>query len=302
MNELEQGNASMSLEESPEIVAPAGTVTPPAQEPVETPPAAQEEPDPEGTVVIPQGKVVPLTALQAERAKRKEADKLLSAKDQEIAAIKEKAQKYDEAAAYLQQAKPYIEKAKADFQRQSAPPEPQGPLTEAEAVEYAKDFDLYTSDGKPDIARAQRIAARHEKLSERKAQQAVSPILQTEAQRQSNALFQHYAQQPEINGVKIDSQVLAQVWQTVPPDMIVQPGVAEVLFNNALAIQIRSGKVAKPAPPPVVPTESLGGGAAAPAPLSDVSQRFMSAAGIQKKTFTELREQFKPGQSNSLES
>jgi len=114
-------------------------------------------------------------------------------------------------------------------------------------------------------------------------------------------LYQQYLSQPEVNGIKIDKNLLAEAWNSVPPEVSADPRVAQVLFMNTIGRQIISGQKPMQAPAPVVPTESLGGQVSQERPLSDTSQRFMSAAGISKKSFTELREQFKPGQSNSLE-
>lgn len=304
MNELENGTVSMSLEEPQEIVTPAVT-TP--QEPA--PAAVPEDADPDGTIAGAGGvKFVPLGAVKAERERRQAAEKAAKDKDAEVAGLKEKAQRYDEASQYLEQARPIIEKIKARpdiLKLADQPPapvaEPQGPLTPQEAIEYAKDFDLYKADGAPDVDRAQRIAKRHSDMNARQTQAAIHPILQTEAQRQSTALYQQYLQQPEINGIKIDPKFLAETWNSVPPEVSADPRVAQVLFMNTIGRQLLSGQKPILAPAPVVPTESLGGPANTDRPLSETSQRFMSAAGISKKQFTELREQFKPGQSNSLE-
>lgn len=301
--EQEQATMSVSLEDAaPAVVEtppPAAAAPPPA---VETPPN-QDEPEPEGTILAANGeKLVPLGALRAERGKRKDAEKALETQKSEFEPLKQKAVKYDEAASYLQQAKPYIEKAKADLQRQHAPVEPRGPLSPTEAEEYAKDFDLYTADGKPDIVRAQRIAARHEKMSERKAQQMVTPLVQNEAQRTSQMIYQQIIAQPEINGFKLDKRFLDEAWQAVPPEMIAaNPNVANVVRLVAMGRQIESGHKPVQAPPPVVETASVGTGAQRDQPLTQSSQRFQQASRMKPAEFKETREKYTPGAPNSLE-
>lgn len=303
MNELEQGTVSMSLEEAPEVVTPAVT-TPP----VETPAPATEEADPDGTISGAGGiKFVPLGAVKAERERRQAAEKAVKDKDTEVAGLKEKAQRYDEASQYLEQARPIIEKIKARpdiLKLADQPPAPVTPVVdpaaEAEAVEYAKNFDLYTPEGKPDVPRAMRIIKFHDDRAAKQAQQAVHPILKTEAERQAQANFQHFVNQPEVNGYKIDPRLLREAFDNVG-EVAADPRVAQVLFMNTLGRQIIAGHKPITAPPPVVPTEALGGQVSQERPLTETSQRFMSAAGISKKSFTELREQFKPGQTNSLE-
>lgn len=289
--------------------APAAETPPaPTQEAVTPPPAPQntEEGEPEGVINAPTGeKYVPLGAVQAERGKRKEAEKALSAKDQEIASLREKAIKYDEAAQYLAQAKPYIEKAKADLQRQNQPQTPAeqpGPLTSAQAEAYAKRFDLFTTDGKPDVARAQEIAKDHEEQMRRVAQQTVAPLMQNEAQRVSTTLYQQYLNRPEVNGFKIDPKYLANTWNTVPPEMIAaNPQIGEVLFRTALATQIMEGGKPIQAPPPVVPTEGVGSGTPREQALSGHSFKFQQASGMKPQDFRDTREKYTPGQPNSLE-
>lgn len=308
MDELQNGSVSMSLEDQPEIVGPAPT-TPEAPAQAPPPVTEAEDPDPDGTISGAGGiKFVPLGAVKAERERRQAAERAAKDKDAEVASYKDKAAKYDEAADKIRQGIPIIEKIRnrPDILKMlDQPPAPVTPAVdpalEAEALEMAKDLDLFMPDGKHDVAKALRILQRTDQRAAKQAQQAVSPILQTEAQRQSNALYQYYAQQPEINGFRVDPKVLAEHWKNVPAESSADPRIAHVLYMNAIGQQVLSGQ--KPIVPlaPVVPTESLGGAVTQERPLSDTSERFRTAAGIQKKTFTELRETFKPGQSNSLE-
>lgn len=300
---------SVSLEEPASIVGPGQSVDEPQAPVVEPAAAVVEDQEPEGTMTTPAGKVVPLAALQAERGKRKEAEgKILS--DAELSALRDKAQKYEQTAAYVQQAQPIIEaiRSRPDLvqlaKQPAAPaPVPAGPLSEQEAVDYAKDFDLYTTDGKPDVDRAQRIAKRNADINARQMQQTVAPLVQNEAQRQSAQLYQRYLNTPEVNGIKIDARYLAEAWNTVPPDLIAaNPQVGEVLFRTALANQVLAGhKPATVTTPPVVPTESVGGGRPAEGVLTAVDEKFLAAAGMKRADFQSTANQYKPGHSNSLE-
>jgi hypothetical protein len=295
---MEPETVGMSLEESEVVtppVAPAVESPPPA--PVLAAPQAVEEPEPEGTIEIPQGKVVPLGAVQAERAKRKEAERLASEKDAKIAELSQKAQAYDEAKGYLDQARPIIEEIR---QKKNQPTQP-APEADQRLINYAKEFDLFDAAGKPDVARAKRILDFHTSEAQRIAQQAVAPILQTEAQRQAAQMYHHYVNQPEVNGFKIDANTLAKVWNTVPPEIAVQPGVAEVLYNTALGLQLRSGHKPTQAPPPPLVSESVGAGKPTETTLTSLDERFLQASGMKPSDFKETRERYKPGQNNSLE-
>src|SRR5687767_12164816 len=225
-DELQNGSVSMSLEDTPEITGPTPTPAVTQEPPQPTPPPAPEaeDADPDGTISGAGGiKFVPLGAVKAERERRQAAEKAAKDKDAEVASYKEKALKYDEAAGYLQQAKPIIEKIRSRpdiLKLADQPPAPVTPVVdpalEAEALEMAKDLDLFLPDGKHDIAKALRILQRTDQRAAKQAQQAVSPILQTEAQRQSQAYYQHFLNQPEVNGVKVDPRFLQETWNSVP--------------------------------------------------------------------------------------
>ena len=287
---------SMSFDEPSEVPPPAEATPDPV---AEAPPAepVDTEPEPEGTITIPQGKVVPLGTVQAERGRRKEAEKALAAKEQEIQALAEKAKNWDEAKVYLDQAKPYIEKARADLQRPK-----DTPAVDPALEQYAKDFDLYTADGKPDVERAGRIMKFHDDRAQKTAQQLVAPILQTEASRTAQGLFQQYVSRPEQNGVKVDAKLLAEAFQMVGPELIAQnPAVAEVLYMNTIGRQLLSGQKPVSAPPPPLVSESLGPGKTPDVALTDMDTKFMQAAQMKPSDFKETRDRYKPGQNNSLE-
>lgn len=289
MSDLAPG--TVSLEENalpPEVETPE---TPP-----ETPPPvaqSSDEPDPEGTVVNPGGeKLVPLSALAAARQAAREAK-------EQVAALKPKAEKVDQIVSEWQAAQPLLERAR---QQTAPPPAPKGPLSEADAVEYAKDLDLYRPDGTPDVDRAQRLAARQQAIAEKQAQQYVQPLIQHTAESQSRANFEQAAAFRGDQGIQADRGILQQIWSGVPAEMSAQPHIARVLWSQAVAESLLQGKIkvgAATVPPPVV-TESLGGSTTKPA-LSVQERRFADAAGITTKTFEEISARFKPGERNSLE-
>lgn len=294
---------ALSLEENAEVVGfeqATGTEDPP-------PVVTDDDPEPEGTITIPQGKVVPLGAVQAERGKRKEAEKALAAKDAELEPLKQKAAKYDEAAQYLQQAQPIIEalRARPDLvaQAKNPPPrvEPKGPLSEADAIEYAKDFDLYKTDGTPDVDRAQRIAKRHADMSERSTQQALKPFNdQTALQQSTNNRAYILNLKDAAGNALVDPKALDTVWKDVPTEMSARPEVANLLYLTALGLQTQNGKGPKTAAPPLI-TESLGGSKPGPETLTRTDEAFMRASTMPRKEFETTRNSYKEGQTNSLE-
>jgi len=307
---------SVNLEEGAEVVG-GSLVAPetPAPEPVKEPetPAVTTTPDdadPEGTIEGSQGvKFVPLDAVKAERARRKESDAKLKEKDTLIEQYKAKADQFDQAAQYLDQAKPIIEtlKQRPDLVAlaKNPPPvkEPDGPLTKEEAEQYAKVLDLYTADGKLDIDRAQTAAKLNASLSQRQAAQAVAPFQQREAQQQSEYHRRQILgfKDPQGNAL-VDPEALNAVWRMVDPSESAKPEVATTLYRLAMGLAVEKGLTTKQTKTePVVHTESIGGGKPGPEALNSVGQAFQRASGMPLKDYTALRDTVKVGESNVLE-
>jgi hypothetical protein len=289
---LPAGAQALEPEEGTAIVGPDPTV-------------AQEDAEPAGVVEQNGVKMVPLAALKETRTQLKEQ---LKAKDTEIGTLKPKAEKYDQVEPQIRAAMPIIEgiQRRPDLVAQLNQPAPApkvaaGPLSEAEAVDYAKDFDLYKADGSPDIDRAQRIAKRHADMSARSTQAAITPFVQNEAQRQSAANFANVAAYVDPSGNSVDRTILENVWRNIPVEMSAKPEVAGVLYRMALAEQIIQGKAPKPGLAPALITESPGGRALAAPSITQIDTQIMKAAGISDKQYAETAARFKPGQSNFLE-
>jgi hypothetical protein len=290
---------SISLEENAlEIETPPPPVTP------ETPPPAVQNADdgePEGTIVNPGGeKLVPLGALAGTREKLRAEKEAREKVEAEVATLREQTKEIEQIRTAWQAAQPVIQQAR---QAQQPPPKPAGPLSEQEAIEYAKDLDLYKLDGTPDTARAQRLASRQEALAARAAQQHVQPLQQQNAQTQSAANFQAVAAWKDATGAVVDSAILREIWATMPPEMTAQPNIAAVMYRVAVGETVLRGKH-KPAvqpPPPVLETASLSGGTPARQELSSQERGFIEAVGMKPKDYEETSARYKPGERNSLE-
>lgn len=271
--------------------------------------AAEPEGEPDGTITTTSGvKMVPLAAVTETRAKLKDAKATIAAKDTELATVKAKADKYDQVEPQIRAAMPIIEgiQRRPDLVAQLHQPapraqEPAGPLTAEEAVEYARDFDLFTPDGKPDVDRAQRIAKRHDVMSQRSTAAAVAPFAMNEAQRQSQTNLQSVAAYRDAAGHVVDPTILKAIWEKVPAEMSAKPEVAGVLYRMALAEQMIQGKMPKPGPGPVVQTEGVGHRTTVAQTITGIDQSMMKAAGIAEKDYKETSARFQPGRSNFLE-
>ena len=293
MSEVPDGSVSL---EDPITPDPVEETPPPVAE-AAAPPANSEDAEPEGTIVNPGGeKLVPLSALVNQR---REA----AAAKAELAALKPKAEKFDQVAQEWQAVQPLIQQVRNGTYQPPKPVEtPAGPLTEQDAIEYAKDLDLYKADGTPDTARAQRLAARQEALADRKAQQYIAPLQQQSAQQQSAAHFEHVASWKDTTGAVVDRAILQDIWSKMPAELTAQPNVAAVMYRVALAETMLQGKhKAAPVPPPAPQhTESIG---AAPtrSEMSAFERNFTQAVDMKPKEYEAISSRYKPGERNSLE-
>lgn len=294
---LEDENPSLeSLSQPQEPPAPAET----PQEAAQTPPPA-DEPEPDGTVVNPNGeKLVPLSALAAKRQEASSAKAALAEKEAKIAELEAKAQQLEQIKGDWQRVQPLIQRFQSG---QLQPPAPQAPQVNEAAIKYAKDFDLYKTDGTPDVDRAQRIMDFHAAQAREQAQQLVQPLYQQTAQQQSQTNFQAALGFKDKNGIQVDKTILQEVWNMMPPEMTANPQIAKVLYKVAYAdtIQAMGLKPAVQAPPPPLVTESLGGNTAPPRELTAIDRAMMSAGSIKAKDYESISANFKPGQTNSLE-
>lgn len=301
MSDVAPGSVSLEDDNSAQFDAPPPTPEAPAATPPE--PVASEDTEPEGVVVNPNGeKLVPLNVVADLRGKVRETKSALEAKDAEIAALKDIKAKYDQVAGEWQAVQPLIQQLKNQPPPPPATPKPAGPLSPQDAIEYAKDLDLYKADGTPDVDRAQRLAARQQTLAQQSAQQLVQPIYAHTAQQQSRLQLEQMAQMKGPNGIAVDRGTLEQIWGMIAPEMSARPEVAAMLWRQALAETVLNGKYKAPvtAPPPPVQTESLGGTAPV-RELSQIDRNMMQAATIKPKEYETISANFKPGQSNSLE-
>lgn len=296
---------AVNLEDEPAAITP-----PPTEPAAPDPQTPQDEPDPEGTVEIPSGKVVPLAALQETRGKVKELNTALSAKDQEIAQLREKAAKVDQIQQEWQAVQPLIQQIKTQPPAAPKPAETdphmvvgKNPVTGAPItlLDYTKTLDLYDPSGRPDIERGLALLGVQQYQADRRAQAHVAPIQQHTAATQAQQMRASFAQIKDANGKTVNPAVLDQMFAIVPPEMAARQDVATVLYYAAKGLEAHGTKGAAPPPPPVLPTESVGDGIPAKTELTTADRRMMEAAGIGEKEFTKIASGFKPGQRNVLE-
>lgn len=125
-------------------------------------------------------------------------------------------------------------------QQQQQPPPPQ--VDDTDAAEFAKDMDLYTADGQPDVARARRQLDRLDKRAEQKAQQYVQPLAQHTVKQQSDGLL-HRAMNTVVQGVKPHPDDIRAVWSRLDPSVTATVEGARQVFVQALGLSAAAGRL-----------------------------------------------------------
>jgi hypothetical protein len=285
---VEDDTPAEASAEAPPAAAPAA---PAVAEPV-VQPAAEDTPAEVESVEVAGKKYVPVGALIGERKQRQ--------------ALQDRAAKADELEAYVRDARPYVEflKNNPDLLKPRtapAPAAPHEPATDPRAEQLAKTLDLYTTDGKPDLARANTLQTLITQTAQAIADKAIGPVQERNAQDQSARNFQIALTVKDADGRSPSQEALTQIWRTMPAHQTADPNVASILALTALGLD-RVSRKAAPAPPAHAPivTESPGGPARRPS-LSALETKIARDRGISDSKWQELTVGHVPGRAAQLE-
>lgn len=259
---------------------PQPPVTPPVTDDVATP-----EPEPQAV----DGKV-PLAALLETREKLKEA--------------REKAAKYDEVADWYNQKRAvveFVEKNPQLLRRDEEPAKPE-PKSDPRLTAFAQKFDLYTTDGKPDTARAADIMSMFREEARSVAEEAVKPVHQLTQRDKSQMNYQAALRIQAPDGRRPNPETLAQMFRGMPLEVTSNEEASAALAYAALGYDVVHGKAAPRAPErePVY-TEGLGGGRRPAQKITQGDERIAAIRGLKVDKYQELTKDFAPGQINTLE-
>lgn len=179
-----------------------------------------------------QGTYVPVSAVIGARAEAKTAKTAAAAAEADAKNLRDQLNQLAPSAEALRA----LQAAAAVHQQQPQPAQGPTPQQQAEAEAFAKDFDLYTAEGKPDIDRAQRIIDRNAQVAkvagETAARNATAPLIQRTV---SNDILHNFerAKITEVNGLKPDPQILKTYFDRI----LTQPKGMETLSDpNQVAI------------------------------------------------------------------
>lgn len=229
--------------------------------------------------------------------------------------LKPLAQRTQQVEAELNSIKPYAEFVKNNphlLQPQAppAPVAPPDPSTDPQLVSYAKRFDLYTGDGKPDVERAKAILDDNRKIAREEAQALVAPLEQQTYEQKAAANLTQVMAFKDGDGnvlqpVYIEEAVKSLAQGTDKAQlvkMLADPRVAKVIGVTALGLQAMATK--KPAAV-AQPGEALhvetAGGRGPDYTMGDADKRVAKIARVSEKDWTAMNKNFNPNGPNSFE-
>lgn len=312
---------AVSLEGAPAAIVgppPVGSA-PPEPDAPPAPPVEAPDTDPPDAVTDASGrKLVPIEALHQTRQELKAAKQLVA----QVEGLKEAAAKGQELEGFIDNIRPLLARLRARPDivaavmgpQQGPPPGPQSPyqqpqdpgeaiLPKHDAEDLARTLELYTPEGSPDIARARKLALVMRRTGGEEALRATAPLTQNMAQGQSGTLRQQYASIKDKHGRTVNQQVLQQMWNIVPAELVAQdPNVAGVLYYAAKGYAAHHGlEDAMPAPRAPLVSEPSGGRAPVTTTLTDLDRAMQRAMQVSEKQYTEASGRYKPGAINVLE-
>jgi hypothetical protein len=222
-------------------------------------------------------------------------------------ALSEKAARVDELEAYARDSKPYVEFLKANpglISQRNQPAQPQAPAaptSDPESEQLAKTLDLYTPEGKPDVARAATIRQMMTTTAQQIAQQTIAPMREESDQTKSARNYQVALGMKDAQGNTPSPQALQTIWRQMTPAQTADPHVASILALTAMGLD-RVNQKAPPAAPTSAPLVTEGQGQSPRRPsLSKLEQNVARERGISESQWAKNIEGFVSGRAQNLE-
>ena len=296
----------VNLEEAPTSVE-AGA--PPVQQPAVSPPV--QEPEEPEVAEVGGRTMVPVEALRQAREEARAAKQLRV----EVEALKGQAKSGEELQRWVDTVRPLLAKLNerpdvvqaimAGKDVPAAGAKPANAIPDDRAAKYARRWELFTSAGELDVARAKDILIDQDtearRVAEEAARAAVGPIQERMARGTAQQVMQQYLGVKDKAGKAVNAAVLQQVWSALPPQMAEDQNASAWAYYAAKGYAAHHGLDAPEPPGAAVVTESPGGGAPAAKPMGDVERAIARVLDIDEKRWADRAAKYKPGAINVLE-
>src|SRR3990167_103054 len=230
----------VNLEEAPARVEASA---PPLQQPAVAPPApVQELEDSDGAEVAGRTMVL-VEALRQAREEAKAAKQLRA----EVEQLRGKAQSGEQLQQWVDTVRPLLAKLnerpdvvqaiRAGKDVPAAGAKPANAIPDDRAAKYARRWELFTSAGELDVARAKDILVDQDtearRVAEEAARAAVGPIQERMARGTAQQVMQQYLRVKDKAGKAVNAAVLQKVWSALPPQMAEDRNASEWAYYAA---------------------------------------------------------------------
>lgn len=284
--------------------SPATTTAAVAAQPTPEPPAP--EPDVAEHVYTDQRgqQAVPLATFLEVKKQLRESQSQVKQATERASTVEQWAQQWQPYLSAFHQRPEVLQRALAEAMGQTRPSAETTaqPTSDPEAEALAREMDLYTPQGLPDTARAQRmLAVMDARVSKRVAQEVAPVRLSAATAAAESKRAQVYAEAAQAG---VPREYVDQVLQALPVELQGDAGVMQIASLIATGFAARQGRLPRavtgqPATGPTAPiyeplvTESPGrrGG---PAPLSDAEARIVSSRQLSAEQWRKLSDTTNP--------
>lgn len=283
----------------------------------ETPPVEETPPQQATTEQLPEDPD-PTEGLQEAAEQVAALKNALTAARGQLRELKPQAQQVQQLQQRLSQIEPLVPFAEfvknnphlLQQQPPPAPAPPPDPHTDPQLVAYAKRFDLYTADGKPDVERAKAIIDDNRSIAREEAQRLMEPVQHATHEQRAIANLNGVLAIKDGSGEPLRQEFITQAVQSIAQGvdqkelirLLADPKVAHVVGLTALGLQAaapKPKKVEAPTAPPLH-VETAGGGSPN-YQLTASGKRMAQLAKIPEKTYVETAKGFNPNGPNTFE-
>lgn len=253
----------------------------------------EETPETEADIVVTEDekgeKRVSLAALKEERTQRQK----LAARVKELEPVAARVTDID---ARLNAAAPILEAIQADPTLQAAVNRyASGTRQSAETTEQPEDdpdaelmaevWKLYTTDGQLDIARARRALSITDKRSAKQTDDRMRPLAGTVLSAKAESNLARALAATDADGVPLASrESLMEVVADMPPALMANERVVDLLLDNAIGKDRRKGRTPK-APDEPLYLDTAGGPGRRESVLTADERAFITKHGISEKDY-----------------
>lgn len=176
------------------------------------------------------------------------------------------------------------------------------PDDDPEMAAIAEDLGLYMADGvTPDVKRAHRVVSRMDGRNKRAAEEIFRPIAGVVAGSQADRNVAAALQMTDNDGNPLATQEsIREVAQQLPPHLLANPQVMELVVNSAIGIDRRKGRTPKAPDEPIYISTAGGRGRRSEPVLSAQEKSQLEKLGLTEKEYTDANKRWDAGNGRSI--